>query len=198
MQRGPIAASHCTPAGVHLPMPHSGRASFIIKGFMNQAHDSWGARLPTVLTRISGPKSDLWKRVTGAPLRLTAAPSRLRSRAAAPSDFQFKDDVDFLGEGFGEYSLCVSLQSGAGAVAVEVNLFAPFVGMVDPRTVSDVAADGKDAKAVAEDVAMAESAVRRLKADLRVRPCCTQPPARCTRFRALTWRPVSRAPRSAS
>ena len=85
------------------------------------------------------------------------------------TDFQFKDDVDFLGEGFGEYSLCVSLQSGAGAVAVEVNLFAPFIGMVDPRTVTDVAADGKDAKAVAEDVAMAESAIHRLKSDLRVR-----------------------------
>ena len=56
-----------------------------------------------------------------------------------------------MGEGFGEYSLCVSLQSGAGAVAVEVNLFAPFLGMVDPRTVTDVAADGKEAKAVAED-----------------------------------------------
>jgi hypothetical protein len=69
----------------------------------------------------------------------------------------FSDDVDFLGEGFGEYSLCVSLQAPAGAVAVEVNLFAPFIGMVDTR-------------AVADDVALAEAAIRRLRADLRVRP----------------------------
>ena len=81
---------------------------------------------------------------------------------------EFKDDVDFLGEGFGEYSLCVSLQAPAGAVVVEVNLFAPFIGMVDPRTVADVE-ESKDAVAVAEDVALAEAAVRRLRADLRVR-----------------------------
>ena len=108
-----------------------------------------------------------------APPRGPVAPALTRRGAA---DFQFKDDVDCLGEGFGEYSLCVSLQSGAGAVAVEVNLFAPFLGMVDPRTVTDVAADGKDAKAVAEDVAMAESAIRRLKADLRVRPFRSRQP----------------------
>ena len=52
-------------AGVILPMPHTGRASFIVKGFLNQPHDG-GSRPPTVLTRISGPRTDLWKRVTGA------------------------------------------------------------------------------------------------------------------------------------
>ena len=81
----------------------------------------------------------------------------------------FKDDVDFLGEGFGEYSLCVSLQAPAGAVAVEVNLFAPFIGMVDTRAVADVE-ESKDAVAVADDVALADAAIRRLRADLRVRP----------------------------
>jgi hypothetical protein len=46
-------------------MPHTGRASFIVKGFLNQPPDG-GSRPPTVLTTIRGPKSDLWKRVTGA------------------------------------------------------------------------------------------------------------------------------------
>jgi hypothetical protein len=91
----------------------------------------------------------------------------------------FKDDVDFIGEGFGEYSLCVSLQAPAGAVAVEVNLFAPFIGMVDTRAVADVE-ESKDAVAVADDVALAEAAIRRLRADLRVRPA-----------RGLSWQRVA-------
>lgn len=55
-------------------------------------------------------------------------------------------------------------------MAVEVNLFAPYVGMVDPTAVAEVQADGKTAAAVAEDVALAEMSVNRLRADLRVRP----------------------------
>ena len=112
------------------------------------------------------------------------------------ADVTFKDDVDFLGEGFGEYSLCFTLQAPTGAVAVEVNLFSPFIGMVDPRPVTDVE-ESKDAVAVADDVALAEAAVRRLRADLRVRPPA-QPPATDGRRRAARADASNAAPRSAS
>ena len=53
-------------------------------------------------------------------------------------------------------------------MGVELNYFAPYTEAVDPDALRP-AGEEKDAAAVAEDVAQAEGAVARMRAELRVR-----------------------------
>ena len=140
-------------ADVPLPDAHTGRASFIVRGYGAPRTDhrevAPGGEKPAVVTTVEGPsRRRLWDHTT---------------------DVTFTSDVYFQGEGLGDYRLCFRVHPSWSTAAVEVLLFAPYADGVDAGARAEIAAaqTDREAAAAAEDVATAEAVTSRLRADLR-------------------------------